>query len=204
MDSDMDSSGNNTIKNELSQSQNPGHASCAAADNMSQDLADAHITIARLDEKYHELEESMETHIISLRGGIKNLKLEQSQCADVARLVNDLKERVDRLSTESTTNDVLMKNYKLHITISELKDEMQEKKKDISKLTKENRELHQVMDQQRTEINNLERELDNVQDENFSLTHAQDDMSHRIQELSKENDRLEKEIVEEKRKSQHL
>ncbi|KAF5243616.1 hypothetical protein FAUST_2770 [Fusarium austroamericanum] len=118
-------------------------------------------------------------------------------------LVNDLKERVDRLSTESTTNDVLMKNYKLHITISELQDEMQEKKKDISKLTKENRELHQVMDQQRIEIDNLERELEDVQDENFGLTHAQDDMSHRIQELSKENDRLEKKIVEEKRNSQH-
>ncbi|CEF88379.1 unnamed protein product [Fusarium graminearum] len=162
---------------------------------MSQDLADANVTIARLDEKYHDLEESMERHIISLRGEIKNLKLEHSQCADVAMLVNDLKERVDRLSTESTTNDVLMKNYKLHITISELQDEMQEKKKDISKLTKENRELHQVMDQQRIEIDNLERELEDVQDENFGLTHAQDDMSHRIQELSKENDRLEKRLL---------
>ncbi|KPA45867.1 hypothetical protein FLAG1_01187 [Fusarium langsethiae] len=203
-DGDSDSEGC-LIKNELCEDQTSRHTRrSVGADNASQDLADAQVTVARLDEKYRDLEEMMETHILSLRGDIKTLKLEHSQCASYAKVVNDLKEQVDRLLVRGTTNEILMENQKLHIAISELQDMKQDQKKKIRKLTRENQELHQVMDQQRTEINNPEAELDDVQDEKFGLTHVQDDMTHRLKELSNENDRLKKDLVEERRKSQHL
>ncbi|RGP66785.1 hypothetical protein FSPOR_6380 [Fusarium sporotrichioides] len=203
-DSDSDSEGC-SIKNELCEDRTSRHTRrSVGADNASQDLADAQLTVARLDEKYRDLEEIIETNILSLRGDIKTLKLEHSQCASYAKVVNDLKEQVDRLSVGGTTNQILMENHKLHIAISELHDKKQDQKKKIRKLTRKNQELHQVMDQQRTEINNLEAELDDVQDENFGLAHVQDDIAHRLKELSNENDRLKKDLVEERRKSQHL
>ncbi|KAL6913757.1 hypothetical protein ACHAPO_002210 [Fusarium lateritium] len=202
MSSDMDDSDSCGIKNELIESQTSSLTRSVGIDTMSQDLVDDQVTVARLYEKYRYLEERVETHILSLRGEIKSLKFEHSNCASNAKVVNDLKKQIDRLSVQGATNETLMENYKLRIMVSELQDKERGQEEEISKLTKENRDLQQVMDQQRKEMDDLEGELDDTRDENFGLTHVQDDMACRLGDLWKENDRLEKDLVEERRKSQ--
>ncbi|CEI69376.1 hypothetical protein FVEN_g6907 [Fusarium venenatum] len=202
MTSDMDDSDSCGIKKELIESQTSSHTRSVGVDTMSQDLVNNQVTVDRLYEKYRDLEESMETHILSLRGEIKSLKFEHSYCASNAKIVNDLKEQINRLSVQGATNETFMENYKLRIMVSELQDKGRDQEEEISKLTRGNQDLQQVMDQQRKEMDDLEGELDDTRDENFGLTHVQDDMAYRLRDILKENDRLEKDLVEERRKSQ--
>ncbi|KAJ4256749.1 hypothetical protein NW762_008845 [Fusarium torreyae] len=161
-------------------------------------LADAGVTIARLEEQNEAAKLLHDSATERLQAQLDAVHQEQSQSASLNEVIEEVKQQVDRLSIEVSTDPTSVQNHALRRTIVTLRDEIQGHKGTIRQVNRDYNGACKTVEARDDQIDKLKEKLEAASLKETTLIQAQKDEHDRVRSLEKEKKKLMELLDEQK------